>query len=106
LRVSAQHDIKGGQGEWEAEIAYTTTRDSDAGQACNPAVIQSCFGSSASSLLSVGGSVYYRINRNWFGIGSLYVTKESIQTNQGVGNVANDPDITGITGFLRVAYRF
>jgi hypothetical protein len=116
VRLSAAHDIAGGRGDWEAEIAYTSTADDNRGQTCNygPAGpgappnsigLANCFGSSSATLLSIGGSVYYRLNRSWFGLASLFLTQDSVTGQQGP-TIVTDAPVTGFTGFLRVAYRF
>ena len=105
LRLSAAHDIKNGQGEWEAEVSYTTFQDSAVGKACDPTSLDTCFGSSVGALLSLGGSVYYRFNRDWLGLASAYITSQTLQHSNGV-TVGTDPAVNGLTGFLRAAYRF
>ena len=93
----------------EAEVAYSTTRDNDAnGMGCLLTNLDNCFGASASALLSVGGTLYYRSTATGSRSASAFVTHETVQTNEGMGlgSIGNDPPITGLTGFLRVAYRF
>ncbi len=106
LRASAAHDIKNGRGEWEAEVAYTKTSDSSVGQTCSPGTLDACFGSAATSMVSVGGTVYYRLDRDWMAMGSAWITRTNIQSSRTAGQVVTDPAITGLTGFFRIAYRF
>ncbi len=98
-RASASRELANGHGEWEAEIAYAKAKDDGVAAVC--ADILSCYGSSTSSTLSIGGNVFYRFNRDWLGIANLFLTHQSI-TSMG----AADPPITGLSGFLRIAYRF
>jgi hypothetical protein len=103
LRAFAAHEIAGGQGEWEAEVAYSNTRDDDAGKMCID--ISTCFGASQTTILSLGGNLYYRFNRDWFAMGSLFVNRTSITEVQ-MAMSTNDPAVLGLSGFLRIAYRF
>ncbi len=92
------------------------TADDNRGQVCNyggdtpgQQPISKCFGTANATLLSLGGTVYYRFNRNWFGLASLFITQDTVEGQTGLGATANlvkDSPITGVTGFLRVAYRF
>ena len=54
-------------------------------------------------IVGVGGDLYYRLNEDWFGIAMLSVERN---TTRLAGAMADDPAITGLTGFLRIAYRF
>jgi hypothetical protein len=103
LRAFAAHEIAGGQGEWEAEVAYSNTRDDDAGKMCMD--ISTCFGASQTTILSLGGNLYYRFNRDWFAMGSLFLNRTSITEVQ-MAMATKDPAVTGLSGFLRIAYRF
>jgi hypothetical protein len=103
FRVFVARELKDGHGEWEAEAGYSKSEDDKAGVAC--AAVLTCFGSAISSSLSLGGNVYYRFNRNWFGMTSLFLLRQSVTSNNGMAGVA-DPPITGLQGFLRIAYRF
>ncbi len=99
VRVFAARELKDGHGEWEAEVTYAKTKDDLAGTAC--ASVLTCFGSASASGLSAGGNLYYRFNRDWFGMTSLFLTRQNVSTLDG-----NDPPITGLSGFFRVAYRY
>jgi hypothetical protein len=103
LRASAAHDISNGQGEWEAEVAYSNSKDDSAGKVCSDIV--TCSGAAQSTIVSVGGNVYYRLNRDWFGVGSVFVNQTSVTHVDMTGSV-DDPAVIGLTGFVRIAYRF
>jgi len=103
LRAFASHELAGGHGEWEAEVGYSSTKDDDAGQVCSSVV--TCFGAAQSSILSIGGNLYYRINRDWFAMGSLFVNRNSI-THVDMGASTADPPVLGLSGYFRIAYRF
>jgi hypothetical protein len=112
MRAYAARELRNGHGEWEAEVAYSTTQDSAAGTDCAPgamAVIY-CYGSSEGSILSAGGNLYYRINRDWMAFGSLFVTRQNL-TFYGnnamlTGGPKEDPSVLGVSGFGRISYRF
>src|SRR6185369_3940131 len=65
VRASAARELGDGHGEWEAELAYASNKDDNAGVTC-AAEIVSCYGASKSTILSLGGNLYYRFNRDWF----------------------------------------
>lgn len=112
-RVSAARELANGHGEWEAEISYATTKDSAAGIVCNgPNQPNTCFGASEGAILSIGGNLFYRINRDWMAMGSLFLSRQTL-THADVSGAMNeivtktkDPTVTGLIGFARIAYRF
>ena len=66
----------------------------------------------AGAIILGGGTVFYRINRDWFAIGTLFVSRQTLTHNDvdpatpmtvvpGTGS-----SVTGLTGFARLAYRF
>ena len=61
-----------------------------------------CYGTSNNKLFSVGGQLFYRIKRDWFGIGTLHLLRITNKRSDGL----EDPAILGVTGFLRIAKRF
>ncbi|MGN6106838.1 MAG: hypothetical protein ACTHU0_17145 [Kofleriaceae bacterium] len=105
-RLFVSRELANGHGEWEAEVGYTTTKDKPGGTTCTTSTVEQCFGTSSGKILSVGGNLYYRINRDWFALGSLFLTRQSIERLDAAGAATQDPTITGVTGFFRIAYRF
>jgi hypothetical protein len=103
VRVSAARQLADGHGEWETEVAYASNKDDNAGVACSD--IPSCAGASKSTVLSLGGNLYYRFNRDWFAMTSVFLNRTAITHIEGSTSTA-DPTVTGISGFFRVAYRF
>ena len=103
VRTFAARELRNGHGEWEAEVSYASTKDSAAGITCTE--IRTCFGSSKGSILSAGGNLYYRFNRDWFALGSLFLSRQTLTTSA-TGTAMTDPTVTGVTGFLRASYRF
>ena len=84
-------------------MAYSSTSDDDAGKMCID--ISTCFGASQTTILSLGGNLYYRFNRDWFAMASLFLNRTSITEVQ-MAMTTQDPTVTGISGFFRIAYRF
>jgi hypothetical protein len=105
LRASASRELADGHGEWEAEVAYNSTKDDSAGKVCAPNDLLTCSGAAQSTIVSVGGNLYYRFNRDWFAMGSLFINYTAITHVDMMTSVA-DPAVIGLTGFLRIAYRF
>jgi len=103
VRASAARELGNGHGEWDLEVSYSTTDDDNAGKACTD--IPTCSGSATSRIISFGGNLYYRLTRDWFVLGSAFVNLTSI-THVDVAASTEDPTVTGLTGFLRIAFRF
>jgi hypothetical protein len=104
-RVFASRELKSGRGEWEAEAGYSTTKDVAGGVMCP--TLDQCFGSSTGSIVSVGGSFYYRVNRDWFALANLFVNRQAVSPTQPASLMGvSDPAILSLTGFARIAYRF
>ena len=103
-RAFAARDLDSGHGEWEAEVSYASNKDTDgAGAVCNSAIDPvNCFGSTSSTVLSAGGTLYYRFNRDWFLISSAYLSHTVIT----VATMPADTAINGFTGYLRFSHRF
>jgi hypothetical protein len=105
LRAFAARELANGHGEWEAEVAYSSTKDDSAGMTCAGVNVLACFGAAQSSIVSVGGNLYYRFNRDWFAMGSLFLNRTAVTHVDSTGSTV-DPAVIGLTGFARVAYRF
>jgi hypothetical protein len=111
VRAFVGRELESGRGEWEAEASYSTTKDIvnstiDPGTYTPCVDVASCYGQTSGSVISIGGMLYYRINRDWFLIGQLYLSQTSLAVAQPVGSPADDPGITDLTGYFRIAYRF
>ncbi|HET9621291.1 MAG TPA: hypothetical protein VFP84_07995 [Kofleriaceae bacterium] len=103
VRGFASHDLSNGHGEWEAEVAYSATQDDgENGKPC--ADLATCFGSSTSNILSIGGTLYYRFTRDWFAFGSAFLNRTAVTST--VPAVSKDPAVIGVSGLFRIAYRF
>ena len=101
LRAFLGHEIKGGRGEFTGEVTYLKTADAAKSSTC--ADVNSCYGASNTTIEGIGGDLYYRLNEDWFGIAMLSIERN---TTKLAGATAEDPAILGLTGFLRIAYRF
>ncbi|HEY1546616.1 MAG TPA: hypothetical protein VGG28_02285 [Kofleriaceae bacterium] len=103
-RVFASHELASGKGEWEADLSYSSATDTnDSAVGINCTTVASCYGASSNGVYSLGGTLYYRLTRDVFLIGSAYLQRTSITTTMPAGN---DAPINGFTGFFRLAYRF
>ena len=107
LRGFASRELASGKGEWEAEVSYATTKDTATmTSACQSAALPSvadCFGATNGTIISAGGALYYRLDRDWFLIGQAYVSQTTLTP---AGAAASDPAILGLSGYFRIAYRF
>ncbi|MCX5741179.1 MAG: hypothetical protein NT062_01630, partial [Proteobacteria bacterium] len=105
VRAFVSREMANGHGEWEAEAGYTTTKDVNAGTTCAAGMLDTCFGSTTNGIVSFGGNLFYRVNSNWFVLGSLNINRQATETL--LLNVpSTDPGIVGLTAFARIAYRF
>jgi hypothetical protein len=100
VRAFAARELASGKGEWETEVTYASTKDANVGYDCSD--ISKCYGATDGTILSAGGTLYYRFDRDWLGIASAYVSQTALKQ---MGQPA-DPSILGLTGFGRIAYRF
>jgi len=101
LRAFLGHEIKAGRGEFTGEVTYLKTADAAKTATC--ADVNTCYGASNTTIEGIGGDLYYRLNEDWFGIAMLSIERN---TTKLAGATAADPAILGLTGFLRIAYRF
>ena len=117
VRLFARRDIREGRGEWSAEAAYSSSKDTSGAANGMPAgactgvdalnnPITSCFGRTTGTLLSVGGQVYYRLDRDWYGVLDAYLTHTDLKYNDPTITTPTLSPILGLSGFVRVAYRF
>ena len=52
------------------------------------------------------GNLFYRINRDWFLLGSLFVNRLALTRTEAMAVTTTDPTVTGVSGYFRIAYRF
>jgi hypothetical protein len=100
LRGFVGRELDSGKGEWEAEISYAESKDTNIDYNCTNVV--DCYGSTSGTVISAGGTLYYRFNRDWFMIAQAYLARTTLTRAM----LAADPTITGLTGYARFAYRF
>lgn len=87
------------KGEFEVDVSLLLGDDSGLG-ACANNVLE-CYGQSSITALSLGGTVFYRFARSWFGIAHFGFSNHSLSDS-----LANDTATRLINGFARIAYRF
>jgi hypothetical protein len=106
-RLFIARELASGHGEWELEAGYSTTKDKALTGDCTATVpgVNTCFGTSTGKIMAAGLNVYYRINRDWFALGSLNASRMMLNRVE-AGATVTDPTVTGLTGFFRIAYRF
>jgi hypothetical protein len=102
LRAFVGHAIKDGRGEFLIEAAYLHAVDAKKDITCGD--VNTCYGSSESTIEDLGGELYYRLKENWFTVASLSFAHDT--TRAAANMTTADPPINSLTGFLRIAYRF
>jgi len=101
LRGYAGHQIKEGRGEWLAEVSYLQATDSASTATC--ADVNHCYGSANTTIIAVGGELYYRLKADWYTVATLSLGHN---TTKAAAAMATDPAVNSLTGFFRIAYRF
>jgi hypothetical protein len=104
VRVAASREFKEGRGEWEADVSYFGSVDENR-EACTTVDISTCYGSSQVRTISLNGTAFYRLKKDWFLMGSAAVGQQTLTTLDG-GTTTKQPSILMTTGFVRIAYRF
>jgi hypothetical protein len=102
LRAFAGRELASGKGEWEAEISYASTKDTN-GMSTQCMDLASCYGATNGTIISAGGTLFYRFRRDWFAIASAYLSDTSLTPAMAM---KSDPAIVGLSGYLRIALRF
>ena len=104
VRVAGSREFKQGRGEWEADVSYFSSIDENR-EACTVVDITTCYGSSQVSTISLNGTAFYRLKRDWLVMASLGIGRQNLTTLDG-GMAVSNPPILMTTGFVRIAYRF
>lgn len=105
IRLLASRAFAGDKGQWEAEMGQVTANDNNVGATCDVTNFPTCYGSAGATTFGLTGRVYYRFKQNWFVLGSLELASESLQIASGA-TVSQQPAMTLVTAFARLAYRF
>lgn len=103
LRAFGSRDFKAGKGELELGLGYASASDDNMGTSC--ATVSECFGASEVATLSFNSAVYYRLAPSLFGFVMLDVSRATNTLNDG-GTMTTDPAVLGVSGYLRLAYRY
>ena len=90
--------------EVEGDLGFMTGAD-ETRAACSVADIETCYGTSSVRTISLGGTAFYRLKRNWYAMATVELAQQALTVLDGTTEVSQ-PSILMTTGFLRVAYRF
>ena len=101
IRGFAGRELESGKGEWEAEVSYSQATDGNGIDRRGLRSVDACYGASQSGVFSLGPTIYYRLNRDWFVLGSAYLQRTAITYLGGTASVSDAP-IYGISGFGRI----
>jgi hypothetical protein len=104
-RLGGQRDFKNGKGQWQVDLGYVSSKDDDAGIACDSTMLATCWGSSRSRTISATGLTYYRLGGSWLGVASLEVAEQALTVSDAAMTV-KQPGVIMFTGLVRLAYRF
>jgi hypothetical protein len=104
VRVTGNREIGDGKAELEASLAYQGSVDENR-EVCAVTDINTCYGSSEVSTISASGTMFYRLRRDWFAMGTLDLARIKLTTLDG-GMAVSNPAILSTTFFVRLAYRF
>lgn len=100
-RLAGSRSWKDDRVEVQGELTYLSSRDDNAGMACNPGDPVTCYGSATTSTVQLSALLYWRLAKDWFTNASLGYGRQAITLAEG----AQGP-ITSTTGYARLGYRF
>lgn len=104
-RLNASRALMNEQMRIDADLAYLHAEDAGRSN-CDPAAV-SCYGDTVVDTVSLGGTVYYRFQPDWFALVTANAALQSFTPGAAVdAAMQTSYTNTGITGFLRLAYRF
>jgi hypothetical protein len=106
IRLGATKEMKDGKSELQADVAYISSADDNAGGLCITNDISTCYGSANSSGLQ-GTAVYYRrLKKDWFFTGSGSLGTQKLTTTGTMGEGVPQTTTVNTSLFLRLGYRF
>lgn len=105
FRLFLSREFRQGRGSWEGEVGYAASKD----EVADDKTLD--FGKSKTSTLSGAGTMFYRLKTSWFLMGSLGLGRLSVES---IGRSVSgspivktqDPTVTSVSAFVRLAYRF
>lgn len=105
FRLFLSREFRQGRGNWEGEVGYSASKD----EVSDDKTLD--FGKSKTSTLSAAGTMFYRLKTSWFVMGSLGLGRLSVESiGRSVSGMpivkTQDPTVTSISAFVRLAYRF
>lgn len=109
FRGFISREFRQGRGSWEADVAYSTTKDEIPPAGAMASAVPFDYGRSSTSTIQANGTVYYRLRNAWFLLGNLGIgnfTLQSVVPIGGMDQAQNDPGVLSISAFGRIAYRF
>lgn len=107
IRLGGTKELKGGKAELQADVAYISTADDNAGATCLPGDVDTCYGSANTSALQATAVYYQRIKKDWFLTGSAGLGTQKITvTNPGTMTGTPQSSMLNTTLFGRIGYRF
>jgi hypothetical protein len=107
VRLGAGKEFKEGLGEYEIDAGYISSTDDARGTICDGLNPLTCFGTTKINTVSIAGTVFYRIKKDWFLIGNANVASQGITTiDTAAMTELSQPRILIISAFFRAAYRF
>ncbi len=108
VRLHSAKEFAEGRGQYDIDVSFLTSNDAGNSAECEPLSVNpfTCFGGSEVMTLSLGGTVFYRLDIDWMLMGSANVARQDFSTTNS-DNVQVDEDANLLlSGFARVAYRF
>jgi hypothetical protein len=105
-RLDASRALMNEQVQVDADLSYLHAEDAGRSN-CDAAAVLTCYGDTVADTISLGGTVYYRFQPDWFALVTANAALQSF-TPGAAADAAMQTSYTNtaITGFLRLAYRF
>jgi hypothetical protein len=109
-RIDASRALMNEQAQIDVDVSYLHAEDAgSASCAAEGGVISplTCYGDTVTDTISLGGTVYYRFQPDWFALVTANAALQSFTPGAAVdAAMQTSYSNTLITGFLRLAYRF
>lgn len=110
-RVDASRPLMGEKAQLDVDVSYLHAEDAGSSSCAfspgTPLPPLTCYGTTVVDTVSVGGTVYYRFQPDWFALVTANAALQSFTPGAATdAAMQTSYSNTAITGFLRLAYRF
>jgi hypothetical protein len=105
LTVNGTRSLFDGRGDLDTYVTVLQSNDETRATECDPATIESCYGTASIQTLGAGTVLHWRFLEDWFIVGGLNAAVQRFNTVVG-GVQQTQPLMISTSLFTRLAYRF